>query len=311
MFGLYRFSSCLTILVMIFLTFAACNPFPTPTTEQIKQYIFLGHTYDWQGNGRNLDPRIERIDFSKFDGIWLGGDLCSFTSSHKSTLKYLDSFFDLDSPNTMWAIGNHDFRSGNLHFITETTKRPLHYTQTLGGLCFIVMNSFTEHPFFLDSCSYKQSQSAMMLNVLDTIRSASHLIILMHNVLWADVDPSIRKSASKAANADGSWMDMLCEGHSTFREIYWPKLIEVQDRGVQVILISGDGGQYDKGFSAVLPNGIRLYISGINNSFDRNDPKLVQRFISDPDSILIFRHELNKDSLTAVFVPLNEFLTNQ
>lgn len=275
------------------------------------RYLFLGHTYDWQRGGDKVDKRIERIDYSKFKGIWLGGDLCSATTEKVSTLSYLDNLFDLSSPHTKWAIGNHDLRNGNLQYITDKTKRDLHFTHTYNGICFLVMNSFMEHDVFKDSCDYKQRQVDLFLSVLDTLQSSTHLVILMHNLLWSDVDPQLTEASQRAINVDGSWMDMRCDQHSKFKDIYYPEILNVQRRGVQVIIISGDGGQYDKGYKDTVASGIQFYISGINNSFDHKNPALSEKFNSSPDSVLIFTHDLKERTLTGEFVCLDSFLLNQ
>ena len=281
-------------------------------TDGIKKYVFLGHTYDWMGQGVRIDPRIEELNLKNFDQVWLGGDMCAETTREKSTLNYLDDHFDLSSPNTHWAIGNHDFRNGNTHFISETTHRPLFYSAFQDGITIIVLDAFMEHPFYLDSCDYKQRQYEFVQGVLDTIQHSSHAILLMHNVIWSDVDAQIEQPSMAAANAPGQWMDMLCNDRSKFSQLYYPSLLELQNTGVQVIIISGDGGQYHKGYKKKTSSGIEFYISGINNSvLNSNDEKLIGRFNTQPDSILIFTHNLIEQALEGQFVELNNYLKHQ
>ena len=131
------------------------------------------------------------MKFENFDQIWLGGDICSETTKKKGTVTYLDQLFDLSSNNTHWAIGNHDFRNGNLNYITDATKRPLYYAQYQDGITLLVLNLFMEHRFYIDSCEYKQKQYEYVTEVLDTIQKSSHLVLLMHSVIWSDVDQEI------------------------------------------------------------------------------------------------------------------------
>ena len=73
------------------------------------EYIYLGHINE---KHNAVDRRIEEADLSKYDQIWLGGDLCSETTREESTLDYVDSLFNLSSKNTHWSVGNHDVRNG-------------------------------------------------------------------------------------------------------------------------------------------------------------------------------------------------------
>ena len=99
------------------------------------KYIFLGHIYNKENR---VDPRLEKIDFSTYQGVWLGGDLCAETTKKRSTLDYLDAIFDLGNENTHWAVGNHDVRNGNLQWIQQTTGRNLFYATTSNDLTVAV-----------------------------------------------------------------------------------------------------------------------------------------------------------------------------
>ena len=43
--------------------------------EAPQRYLFLGHPYDWADTSQ-VDPRLERLDYSPYKEIWLGGDVC-------------------------------------------------------------------------------------------------------------------------------------------------------------------------------------------------------------------------------------------
>ena len=94
-------------------------------------YLFLGHIYDWNTYNR-VDPRVEMLNLAAYNEIWLGGDLTARTSSEVATVNYLDDLFDLASPNTYWALGNHDTGHGHIERITNTTagSRIIHITRT-------------------------------------------------------------------------------------------------------------------------------------------------------------------------------------
>ena len=108
------------------------------------------------------------------------------------------------------------------------------------------------------------------------------------------------------ANADASWVNLSCTPLNQFVWSLYPKLIDVQNRGVQVVVISGDGGQYGKKYAYQSPDGIEFYISGVNNSFDMSIENLVDKFNTNPDSVLIFTHDLAQKRLHANFHKLTD-----
>ncbi len=268
-----------------------------------RNYIFLGHIYDWQSNGEQIDPRVEDMDFSLFDEIWLGGDICAATTQKPSTIIYLDQKLGVSSPNTLWALGNHDVVSGNTHLITDVTGRKTFYTSYNHGITKMVINTTLEEPAFKDSCQLRQEQYNMLFNVMDTINSSSHLVLIMHNVVWSDIEDNM--NLGEAANAWAAGVDFLCQEPAWFRLEIYPALKEVQERGVQVVIISGDGGQYQKTYHHTLPIGIEFYVSGINNSHQGPTPSYSRLpFNKDPDSILVFKHDLFKKTLIGTFEEL-------
>ena len=96
----------------------------TCKSQDTLTYVFMGHTYQWGAGGGRVDERIENMDLAQFDRIWLGGDICSEASLDYSTLKYIDSLFDLGKPGNNWTLGYHDARNGNEEWVAEFTERP-------------------------------------------------------------------------------------------------------------------------------------------------------------------------------------------
>ena len=86
-----------------------------------------------------MDSVVERVDFSKFDMLWLGGDLTKHTSQDDYTMSYVDSIFDIGNINTLWALGNHDY--SDLNRIQNYTKRPPFYSFFKDGLTIIVLDT--------------------------------------------------------------------------------------------------------------------------------------------------------------------------
>ena len=52
----------------------------TTPSQNVEKYIFIGHCYQANTDGSKVDYRIENFDFSDYDGVWLGGDVCSEAS---------------------------------------------------------------------------------------------------------------------------------------------------------------------------------------------------------------------------------------
>ena len=111
---------------------------------------------------------------------------------------------------------------------------------------------------------------------------------------------------NSAENANASWISLTCERGNQFQNIIYPDLVAVQQRGIQVTIISGDSGQYGKKYAYTASSGVQFYMSGINNSFDMNNIELVDRFNTNPDSILIFSHNLETQELVGKFYELND-----
>lgn len=292
---MFRFS-CISILLICLL--CSCDGGEIEPFEK-KGILFLGHIYSGSRADNLVDQRIEQLELSRYEQLWLGGDLCAETTKERSTLDYLDNLFDLGKPTTLWAMGNHDTRNGNLDWIRAKTGRKLHYVQNLGGISVIVSNSTYKE----NECEEKMDQFAMIQRTCDTISAASHLVFMSHHLTWTDVDPNM--DAKGVANSDKSWVPMTCEARSQFQRSIYPLLKKVQARGIQVLVISGDAGQKSKGYEYQTAEGIWFIASGINNS-EEKDPSL--RAQLPPDRLLYLEYDKESRSLSWDFPILNELL---
>ncbi|MCB9266685.1 MAG: metallophosphoesterase [Lewinellaceae bacterium] len=284
------------------LVMAACQKAPS---SQPEQYIFLGHPYDWNFADR-IDPRLEELDYSGFSQVWLGGDVCARTAEHPSALPYLDSIFSMDKVH--WALGNHDYDYGNPQVILDYLQRPSFYTVWQNGYCLMVLNTnlfwfYPSAPPQRD-CEEKAAQWAMIGAVADTIQKASHLIILHHHGLFNELKVNEEGDTLEAFNTNAMPIYGTCGPGSELTAVLYPRLVEVQNRGVQVVLIGGDLGMQAKSFEFQTPEGIWLLGSGINNSVNRDyAPEYVKDF--GPDKVLLLEYERQKRELSWKFVELN------
>jgi hypothetical protein len=260
----------------------SCAPADTP-----RQYLFLGHPYDW-GDPHRVDPRLERLDYGAYHQIWLGGDVCARAGTAPGNLEYLDRLFDFR--RTHWALGNHDYYGfGDPDAILEYLGRPAFYAAWVDGFCLLVLN--TNLFFFYDAappqenCAEKAAQLDLIRQVTDTIRQASHLIILHHHGLFNELKLDEQGAVIEAFNVNSRHIYATCDGNSELGTAVYPRLAAVQQRGVQVVLIGGDVGMQAKAFEYQTPEGIWLLGSGINNSVSREHaPEYVKDF--SPDQVL-------------------------
>ena len=144
-------------LILFFMVIAVSSCFPE-SGEETATYLHIGHTRLYE-KGNTIDPETEKIDFSKYDMVWIGGDLMGHSTEDRTTLNYLDSIFTFGDPDVIWTLGNHDY-DYNPDWIPEVTKRPLHYTSHKNGITILNLDSQR------DSCSIIGDQLEMVKQVL-------------------------------------------------------------------------------------------------------------------------------------------------
>lgn len=299
------------VLLFSFLALLSCNKdseIEEKPIEQKTEYIFLGHTYN---KSNRIDPRLEKIDYQTYKGVWLGGDLCSETTRERTTLDYLDDIFDLGSEDTHWAVGNHDVRNGNLDWIRAATGRDLFHTQTKDGITIATFDTNVGHVKGReDTCEDREKQANFLLNLLDTLEHSSHLVLLTHWVVWGEVEPNI-PCAVLANNCINGFQFLCGGGASRFPPFLYDKLVALEEKGIEVMVISGDGGVYTKQFHHQTKAGIDFFISGIFSTLDRANPPtpaVGPPVNLNPDSILIFTHSVEERRLDWQFVNLEELV---
>ena len=266
------------------------------TSSSIKQYFYVGHAYK---SRTRVDDRLVNFDFSKYDQIWLGGDMCSATTEFQSTVQHLDDVFNLSSPNTHWSLGNHDSRNGNINWITEATGRPTFYATYFDGITLLVLNTnFT--PWGIYDTVQVNQQYNLIQQVCDTINESSHLIVLTHNVVWGNIDGLT--NVMDYANTNLSSLLFSINPNLTYIDGVYPLLVEVKRRGIEVIHISGDLGQKNSHYTYLTDNCIQFIGSGITSNTEYNEqfPSAGQT-----DLFLVLSHNLEKRRISFSFYELN------
>ncbi|MDW3648318.1 MAG: hypothetical protein R8P61_14710 [Bacteroidia bacterium] len=285
------------LYIILIISLLSCKEEIDPQPK--KGILFMGHTYSWHRGDNKVDQRLEHLDLSGYEQLWLGGDMCSETTKEKATLTYLDRLFSLGEHTTLWALGNHDYRNGNMDWLREKTGRPLHYLADFGGMKVLV----THTSYKETECEAKENQFRMIQRTCDTLRNASHLILMSHMLTWTDTE--IEMDAKETANADKAWWPYTCEARTQFQRKIYPLLQAVQERGIQVVVISGDLGIKAKSYQYQSKDGIWFLASGINNSVEK-DP--IKRAQLPKDRLLYLEYDPIDSSLVWDFPILNELL---
>jgi hypothetical protein len=268
-------SALFTLSLLGLILFFSCQShITTEQPERVKNYIHLSHTRT--NSNPSMDSLVESIDFTKFDMLWLGGDLAYLSSADDNTMAHIDSIFNVGGTKTLWALGNHDYT--NLNRVTQFTNRPPYYSINENKITLIVLDT-------QDSLSnIVGAQKDFLFGVLDTIKESSHLVILHHKLIWMYNNPLIEHQASSIPNA-GIGDCFYCINPNNFNSEIYPKLVGIRKKGVKVLCIAGDIGVKAKEFEYLTTEGIYFLASGINSNKKNN-------------KALLFRHDITNDSLT-------------
>jgi hypothetical protein len=261
--------------------------------DSIIHYLFMGHTYQYESEGKKVDYRVENLDMSVYEGIWLGGDVCSEAMLEYSTVQYIDSLFDLGNPETHWALGNHDARNGNWEWYEEFSGRPTFYAYSSNGITRVVMNT----NLVPTQCEEMNAQYEMILDVCDSVETGNTLILLMHHGIWYDI-PGIPDPPNYAQSLLKHWNSNCSSSETGFAESIYPALVDAHERGVEIYCILGDMGSTVKAIDFTSDDGIHFLGCGLYKN-------------EQGDKVLIFTKNLNSGTLTFQYHYLDSLLTAQ
>lgn len=248
------------------------------------EYIFLGHIKSKRNGLDKVDSRVEAIDFSKYDRIWLGGDVTDESNLFYENLEYIDSLFDVSNPSNHWAFGNHDLRNYNDEWLYDITQKRTFYTHHENGITTIVLNLSLPS----SECEKLNEQFNLIKSVCDTITNSSHLILMSHHCVWNGV-PGLPEPWKYAQSNLISWIANCQDKPGNFVSTIYPLLVNVKNRGIEVINVLGDSGVGNKGTSMLSTDSIHFIASGI-------EPKT--QIEHGPDSLLIFKHYVRERRMT-------------
>jgi hypothetical protein len=252
------------------------------TQEDTALYIFIGHPRSDDRDFQHVLETVEKIDYSKYELILLGGDLTWNTSRQWSTLQYCDSIFKLGDDNTHLAIGNHDM--DNVGDLLEFTKKPLFYAFSNNNITFLVLDTEISTP------DITGEQLELIQNVADTIETSDYLVLLQHRILWmVGVDELSHLKDSVAASTRNL-------NSTNFYDDVYPNLQEARNNGVEVLCLAGDRTDINIEYSP--EDSIQFVASG-----------MVGTFADENNYAVLLTHDLDSGRLNYDFVALSEIDT--
>ncbi|MGK0389062.1 MAG: hypothetical protein ACI94Y_001798 [Maribacter sp.] len=244
------------------------------------QMIHISHT---RGADNSVDSVIGAIDYSSYDLRLLGGDLANFTSVDALTIASWDDVFDFGDPKTLWALGNHDYT--NVSLVSEYTGREPFYSYHKEGITFLVLD--TQEGL----SNINGEQLDFINNVVDTISDSKYLILLHHKLIWMYGHPELEPMIGGVANGVFGNCFACTNPNNFYQEVY-PLLVEVENKGIEVICIGGDIGFHIKKFEYLTTDGVQYLASGCN--------------LIGEDSVLVFDYFVDEKELDWRFRGLSE-----
>ena len=264
------------------LIFIVISFMPAKSQEDTALYIFMGHPRDDDKTYEHVLKTVEKIDYSKFDLILLGGDLTWNTSAEISTLEYCDNIFNLGDENTHLAIGNHD--NDNVASLLDYTKKPRYYAFTKNNITFLVLDTEINTPDF------SGDQLELIQNVADTIETSDYLILLQHRIFWMIGNDDL----TYLLDSVGASTRNL--GTTNFYEEVYPNLRKAKDKGVEVLCLAGD--RTDLNIEYFPEDSIQFLASGMKGTYT-----------DDNNYTILLTHDLISGKLDWNFLALSEIDT--
>jgi hypothetical protein len=254
----------LALLLLISVLLTSCQN----NQQKESLYLHLAHTRALENP--YMDSLVEQLDFKVYDMLWLGGDMAWRSSREEETMQHLHQFFHFDKRTTLWSLGNHDYTNPEL--IQHYTKRPTYYHSQENGIDFLVLDT-------QDSSSSILGEQLKFFNERIAQVQSPYLVVLHHKLIWLYGHPKFESKINSISNGPFGECPYCLNPNNFYQDIY-PQLVEVQEKGTQVICIGGDLGDELQHFEYETEDGIYFLASGV----DLN---------SRESKAIVFHHNLN------------------
>jgi len=249
------------------------------------------------------DTSEQLLDFTDYERIWLGGDVCSEAMLEYDIISYIDSLFNISKPENTWALGNHDARNYNWEFYREIAGKKTFNVHSKNKVTVITLNTNITPA----DCEKLNDQYRLITTVCDTIQSSTDLILIMHHGIWLDV-PGLPSPSTYAQSNLIFWNSNCYDVNSTFVNSIYPLLLDVKEKGINVTCLIGDMGANGKTFSKYSDDSILFLGCGLNNSLYTDSTELANQ---PKDKVLIFEHNITTNTLEWEFQDLDSLIVTQ
>ena len=197
---------------------------------------------------------VEKIDYSKYEQLFLLGDLMQSSTKSVDELSFLDSIFDLKSPSTHWSYGNHDY--GNIELAVEATGRPIYYCFYHNQATYIVLDTQ------IDQCKIINEQLEMVQACLDTISKSQAIFVLTHKLIWLMDTENLQEKVPKINNwAIGDCKSCLIPNN--FYPDVFSQLLHHSMNDKKVFCIAGDIGSNADQFQYEINENLHYLATGL------------------------------------------------
>jgi len=252
------------------------------------KFILVPHPRSEDKVQQSVLPQIEKINYFLYDMVLLGGDLCYYTSINRTSMNYCDSLFNLDSPNTLWTMGNHDLNSPSL--VAEYTKRPRFYSYYRDSITFLVLDT-EENASGFSSSHILGNQLQMIKNVSDTISNSGYLVVLHGRLLWMIGNEYFVTKIDSVAESTRQ-----LDTSNFYQEVY-PLLQKVKSRRIKVICLGGDKSKINIEYFP--EDSIGFYTSTMAPEFEDS-----------VNHVIVFDYFKSENRMEREFIPLNKVEKN-
>jgi len=154
-------------------------------------------------------------------------------------------------------------------------------------------------------CENLDKQCDIIFDVCDSISTSSHLILLFHWGLWSGV-PGVPEPNTFSHSNLPYWNSNCDSTNNNFTQVIYPKLVEVQNRGIQVICIMGDMGASYKKIDFRSTDNIAFLGCGLYNIKYRFEED--QWWAYEKDVILELDHNIDERTLLWNYRDLDSLL---
>ncbi len=256
---------------------------------QTNRYLFISHLRA-DGPGEIVQREVERVDFSRYDLLMMGGDYTWNGTALQSTVDYLDAILDLGSPAVLAALGNHD--TAHRNYFTAATGRPTYYATQTNGIAFVVLDTTDDGQDILGG------ELQMLQDTVNTLSNCTHLVLIHHHLIWlADYAPLAYLYGDERIGASSATLSGL-----NFYDDVYPLLLQAVSNGIEVLCVAGDrtgsdlpGSYGEFHINHTTAEGIHLLAAGLKEDLPANLRTAIE-----------FEHDVGAGTLTWNFVPLTD-----